>query len=134
MDGSVLEEKSPFKMLELTSKMDWVSCIISIAEIASKKIGVLSIKYLSPEVALCISINLLPCMDYCCHFWAGAPMCYLELLDKLQKQICRTVGPSLAVSLESLALCQNEASLSLKWGWQLHCQWSYLLAGVLLCY
>ena len=116
MDGSVLEEKSPFKVLELTSKMDWVSCVISIAEIASKKIGVLSIKYLSPEVALCISINLLPCMDYCCHFWAGAPMCYLELLDKLQKQICRTVGPSLAVSLESLALCQNEASLSLKWG------------------
>ena len=32
-----------------------------------------------------------PCMEYCCHVWAGAPSCYLELLDKLQKQICRTV-------------------------------------------
>ena len=34
-------------------------------------------------------------MEYCCHIWAGAPNCYLELLDKLQKQICKTVGPFL---------------------------------------
>ena len=33
-------------------------------------------------------------MEYCCHIWAGAPSCYLELLDKLQKRICRTVGSS----------------------------------------
>ena len=39
--------------------------------------------------------------------------CYLELFDKLQKQICRTVGPSLAASLEHLAHQQNIASLSL---------------------
>ena len=32
------------------------------------------------------------------------------MLDKLQKQICRTVGPSLAASLEPLAHCQNVAS------------------------
>ena len=40
MDGSVLEEKASFKMLELTfsSKLDWGSYIISIAETASKKI------------------------------------------------------------------------------------------------
>ena len=23
------------------------------------------------------------CMEYCCHVWAGAASCYLELLDKL---------------------------------------------------
>ena len=41
MDGSVLEEKSSFKMLGLTfsSKLDWGSYIISIAKTASKKIG-----------------------------------------------------------------------------------------------
>ena len=41
MDGSVLEEKSSFKMLGLTfsSKLDWRSYIISIAKTASKKIG-----------------------------------------------------------------------------------------------
>ena len=29
-------------------------------------------------------------MEYCCRVWAGAPSCYLELLDKLQKPIYRT--------------------------------------------
>ena len=38
-------------------------------------------------------------MKYYCHLWAGAPNCYLELLDKLQKGICRTFGPSLVASL-----------------------------------
>ena len=56
MDGSVLEEKSSFKMLGLTfsSKLDWDSYIISIAKTASKKIGTLirSMKFLSPKVAL----------------------------------------------------------------------------------
>ena len=52
-------------------------------------------------------------MEYCCQVWAGAPSCYLELLDKLQKRICRTVGPSLAAFLEPLAHCRNVASLSL---------------------
>ena len=52
-------------------------------------------------------------MECCCCVWAGAPRCYLELLDKLQKRICRTVGSSLAASLEPLAHCRNVASLSL---------------------
>ena len=107
MDGSVLEDKTSFKMLGLTFsfKLDWGSYIVSIAKTASKKIGALirSMKFLSPEVA----------MEYCCHVWAGAPSCYLELLDKLQKRICRTVGPSLAASLEPLAHRRNVASLSL---------------------
>ena len=51
-------------------------------------------------------------MVYCCHVWAGAPSCYLDLLDKLQKWICRTVGPSLAASFEPLAHRRNVTSLS----------------------
>ena len=110
MDGSVLEEKSSFKMLGLTfsSKLDWDSYMISVAKTASKKIGVLihSIKFLSPEVALYLYKSIIqPCMEHCCHVWAGAPSCYLKVLDKLQKQICRAVGPSLAASLEPLAHC-----------------------------
>ena len=54
-------------------------------------------------------------MEYCCHVWAGAPSCYLELLDKLPKRICRTVGLSFAVFLEPLAHRQNVASLSLSY-------------------
>ena len=56
MDGSVLEEKTSFKMLGLafSSKLDWGSYIVSIAKTASKKIGALirSMKFLSPVVAL----------------------------------------------------------------------------------
>ena len=52
-------------------------------------------------------------MEYCYHVCADAPSFYLELLDKLQNQLCRAVGPSLAASLELLAHCQNVASLSL---------------------
>ena len=51
-------------------------------------------------------------MAYNYHDWAGAFSCYSELLDKLQKQICRSFGPSLATSLEPLAYHQNVASLS----------------------
>ena len=84
MDGSVLEEKSSFKMLGLTfsSKLDWGSYIISIAKTASKKIGALirSMKFLSPEVALYLyKSTIRSCMEYCCHFWAGTPSRYLEL-------------------------------------------------------
>ena len=93
-DGSVLEEKSSFKMLGLTfsSKLDWGSYVISIAKTVSKKIGALIcfIKFLSPEVALYLyKSTIRPCMEYCCHIWASAPNCYLN-----------PVGPSLAASLE----------------------------------
>ena len=118
MDGSVLEEKSSFKMLGLTfsSKLDWGSYIIYIAKTVSKKIEALirSMKFFSPEVALYFYKSTIhPCMEYCCHIWAGAPSCYLDLLDKLQKGICRIVGPSLAASLEPLAHHRNVARLSL---------------------
>ena len=90
--GFVLEEKSSFKMLRLTfsSKLDWGSYIISIAKTTSKKIGALirSMKFLFPEAALV----------------SAFPSCYLELLDKLRKQICRTVGPSLATSFVEMQL------------------------------
>ena len=69
-------------------------------------------KFLSPEVALYLDrLTIRPCMEYCCHVWASAPSCYLELLDKLQKWMCRTVGPSLTASLEHLAHRRNVTSL-----------------------
>ena len=118
MDGSVLEEKSSFKMLGLTfsSELDWGSYIISIAKTASEKIGALirSMRFLSTGVALYLDKSTIrPCMEYCCHVWTGAPSCYLKLLDKLQKRIGRTVGPSLVPSLEPLAHRQNLTSLIL---------------------
>ena len=64
MKGSVLEEKSSFKMPGLTffSKLDWGSYIISIA-----KIGALihSMNFLSLEVALYVyKPTIRPCMEH----------------------------------------------------------------------
>ena len=69
-------------------------------------------KFHSPALYLYKS-TIHSCMEYCCHVWAGAPSCYLELLEKLKKWIYRTLGPSFAASLEPLAHCWNVASLSL---------------------
>ena len=84
MYGCVLEEKSSFKIVGLTysSKLDWDYYIISIAKNASKKIGALicSMEFLSLEVALYLyKSTRCPCTEYCCHVWAGAPSCNLEL-------------------------------------------------------
>ena len=118
MGGSVLEEKASFTMLGLTfsPKLDWSSDVISLAKTASNKTGafIRSMKFLSPEVALYFHKSMIwPCMEYCCHVLDGAPSFYLELLDKLEKRRCRTVGPAIATSLKALAHCQNIASLSL---------------------
>ena len=51
-------------------------------------------------------------MEYCCHVWVGAPSCYLDFLDKLQKVICSTIVPSLATFLKPLAHHQNVAGSS----------------------
>ena len=77
-------------------------------------------KFLSLEVALYLhKSTICPCIEYCRHGWAGAPNCYLELLDKLQKLICRTGGTSLDASLETLAPCWNVAS------WSLFCRYYF---------
>ena len=78
--------------------------------------------------------TICPCMDCCCHICAGALSCFLELLDKPQKQICRNVGPLLAASLEPWAHLQNVASLSIFYKCyfgidilQNWCSWFYFL-------
>ena len=60
-------------------------------------------RFLSPEFAYLYKSTIRPC-------WAVTPSYYLELLDKLQKWICRTVVPSLAASLEPLAHRWNVVS------------------------
>ena len=71
-------------------------------------------KSFSPKLALYpYQSTIRPCLEYCCHAQTGALSCFLELLDKLQKRICRNGGPSLATSLEPLAHRGNVARLSL---------------------
>ena len=102
--------------LSLSSKLDCSSYIVSNARITWKKIGALiySVKFLSSEVVfyLCETI-IKPDMEYCCHIWAGVPSCFLNILDILQKKLCKKFGLLLSVYLESLVHNQSAASLNL---------------------
>ena len=104
MDGTVLEEKSSFKILGLnfSSKLDWGSYISSITKTASKKIRdlVCAMKFQSPEIALYLYKSEL----------------LLGIVWQATKQKCRTVGPSLSFSHEPLVRHQNVASLSFLYG------------------
>ena len=115
MDGSAFEKKSSFKMLRLTfsSKLDRGSYIIAIAKTFSNKIGALnrSMKFFSPEVALYLYKYTIYNIYNKYTAMSGLELsCYLKLSDKLQKRICKTVGSSLAASLEPLARHRNVAS------------------------
>ena len=65
-------------------------------------------KFLSPEVTVHLYKSIiLPCMEYV--VMSGLMNCWILY----EKWICRTVGPSLATSLEPLVRCGIVASLSL---------------------
>ena len=100
-------------MLGLSSELKWDSYIVSIAKTAFKKIGssIRLVKFLSPEAVLYLYKSVIDtCMEYCCCFRAGAPNCYLDTFDKLQKRVCGAVGPSLAASLEPMAHLRKVSS------------------------
>lgn len=50
---------------------------------------------------------------YYCDIWVGTPKCYLELLDKLQKEILWAVGRTLTTCFERSTRFQYLVSLSL---------------------
>ena len=91
-NGSIYQKKLSYKMLGLTvsSKLDLGSYINSTAKTTSKKIEALicSVKFLSSEVASYhYKFTIQSCMMYCYHVQVGNPICFMELLDKLQKQM-----------------------------------------------
>ena len=56
--------------LTFSSKLDWITYIISIAKTAFKKTGALirTMKFLPPEVVLYLYKSTITlCMEYCCH-------------------------------------------------------------------
>ena len=88
--------------LYFCTKLGWFSYIVSITEIASKKIGTLIhyTKFLSFDVALYLYKSILqPCMECCCYVCVDAPNGFLDMLEKVQKGLYGTVGPLLAFSV-----------------------------------
>ena len=107
-DGYVLEGKSFFKMMGLTSFPNWIETlnIVFIARTTSKKVESLtrSMKFLSPGVALYLyKFTIRSCKKTYCNVWAGTSSCYLEFLNKIQKRKFRTAVPSLAAYFKPLA-------------------------------
>ena len=86
-------------MLELhfSSRLDWGSYIFSIAKTTSFLDNSVNLPY-------CLAQNIAVII------WAGAPCCHLKMLNKLQKWIYRTVGPSLVGSSFTLVdvTCSSE--------------------------
>ena len=79
------------------------------------------------SINICIAISLYflkstiqPHMEYCCHVWVGAPSCYLEISDRLQERVCRTIGPTLAASLKPLGNQRNVGNLYLFYRYFFH--------------
>ena len=71
-------------------------------------------KFLSPESILYLyKATIRPCIEYCCHIWAGASADCLSLLDRIQRRITNIVGPDLSSNFQSLSHCRNVASLFL---------------------
>ena len=89
MDRSVLEEKSSFQMLGLSfpSKLNKGPYIVSIATTENwsfDSFGEVSflLKLLSISTNLPYGLK----WNTVVYVWAGAPSCYLGMLDKLQKR------------------------------------------------
>ena len=118
MSGHPIPESVSLNLLGLnfSSDMSWNDYIKSIAKSASRKVGSLyrARNYLSSECVLYLYKSLIrPCMEYCCHIWAGASSDVLALLDKVQRRICNNIGPSLSAKLQPLSLRRDVASLCL---------------------
>ena len=58
------------------------------------------------------SIIFLSQTIYSDHVWAGARSCYMDMLDELEKQVYRTLAPSLAVSIKTLTHQRNVSGSS----------------------
>ena len=80
-------------------------------QINSEGIDLITSKYVS-NTAPAVS-NTKPSVETLNQIQLSQELCYLDMLDKLQKRICGTVGSSLAASLEALAHRRNIASLRL---------------------
>ena len=118
MDENNLTEDESIRLLGLSisSNLSWSDYISSIAKSSSRKVGSLfrARRSLSPEAILHLyKATIRPCMEYCCHLWAGAPANSLSLLDKVQNRVCNLIGPQLAAKLQPLSHRRNVASLSL---------------------
>ena len=108
MGGLELDISSSFTQLGLSvsSNLSLKTYIHSIAKHASQKLGFLSRArgFFSPsQLPTIYKPQICPSLEYCSHFWGGAPRSPLHLLDKVQSKATRLIhNPYLPKSLHSL--------------------------------
>ena len=94
--------------LSFSSQLDRSSYVVSNVKSDSRKIQSWFILWSFCLLKLFFSWSTKrPYMEYSCHVWTRALICYLDVLDKLQKLVYRTVSSSITASLELLALRRN---------------------------
>ena len=91
-NGVQLPENSSFCLLGLAFSDDftWNTYIETIAKATAMNVGSLfrSCNFISSESILYLyKATIRPCMEYCCHIWAGTSTTCLRLLDQSQRWI-----------------------------------------------
>ena len=137
MGGVDLPESDSIRLLGLTLSKDlsWNKYVQLIATSAAKKVGSLfrARKMLTPESILYLyKATIRPCIEYCCHLWAGASGECLNLLDRIQDRVINMVGPLLSSRLVPLAHRRNISSLCLFYKY-FHGHCSDELSGLVPC-
>merc|ERR1712121_482522 len=102
--------------------LSWCQYIEEIAKAASKKIGSLyrAKDFIDAESILYLyKSTIRPCMEYCCHIWAGAPITTLNLLDRVQRRLKNLIGDNLYSKLQSLSHRRDVASFLSLLSWAL---------------
>ena len=94
-----------------TSKNFNFTCLISLPVFASRTNLILHNISAIPN-SLCKS-TIRPCMEYCCHVWAGAPSCYLNRWINYKNRYAGLLVFHLLPLLNPWAHRRNVASLSL---------------------
>ena len=118
MNGHKLDISSSFTQLGLSisSYLTWKPHINSIEKYASQKLGFLSRArgYFSPSQLLTVyKSQIRPSLEYCSHFWGGAPKSR-HLLNRVQSKAIHLINnPNLTNSLQSLSHCRLIADLSI---------------------
>ena len=96
--GLLLKKNRLLRYWNCLSILNWTKALTlsRLPRLPPTKIGALPccMKFLSPKTACCLyKSTILPWLEYCCHTSAGAASCYFDMLDKVQKSICRAVDP-----------------------------------------
>jgi hypothetical protein len=123
MSGVQLESTDTLHLLgiDISNKLSWTSHISCIAKRASQRLGALYRvrSYLTPESVLYLyKTQIRPILEYCSHLWSRSAASGIALLDRIQKRVCKLIGPQLSLKLEPLSHRRDVSSLSLLYRYQ----------------